>query len=205
MKKFGYYNENLYVYKNIKPNISIENNLDKYIIKGNPKNRYISLIFLIQDEDININNILKIIDSNNIKVNFFVNDVWFNNHNDLILKLIKNDHIIGNLSHNLNYQDSSFIWMDTIIKNLSKQKTGYCYYTNNIEDLNKCKLQKNYTIKPIEINNNYLSEIKKRLENGAIFSFEISTKLEKELDYIIKYIKSKGYQIVNISTSLSEK
>ena len=83
MKKNGYYNEDMYVYDYRKPNISLNDNIDKYIISGNKNNRYISLIFKVSNK---LNNILKIIDKYNIKVAFFVTNTYFEEHNDLIIE-----------------------------------------------------------------------------------------------------------------------
>lgn len=203
MKKYGYYNDKLYVYKKIKPKISMQDHLDKYVISGNKINRNVSLIFIV-DSDTNIDEVLKIMNKNKVFGSFFVDDTWFSNNNELVLNLIDQGYIIGNLSHNLDYLDSSFGWMDTIIKSLSKQKQGFCYYTDNIDNLSSCVRLKNYTIKPIEINNNYLYEVKKNISNGMMISFKVSSGLEKELDSIINYIKSKGYNLVNINELLSE-
>lgn len=203
MKKYGYYNDKLYVYKKIKPKISMQDHLDKYVISGNKINRNISLVFIV-DSDTNIDEVLKIMNKNKVFGSLFVDDTWFSNNNELVLNLIDEGYTIGNLSHNLDYLDSSFGWMDTIIKSLSKQKQGFCYYTDNIDNLSSCVRLKNYTIKPIEINNNYLYEVKKNISNGMMISFKVSSGLEKELDSIINYIKSKGYNLVNINELLSE-
>lgn len=204
MKKYGSYNVELYEYKSIKPNISLEDNLDKYVIRGNSQKRTVSLIFLVKGND-NINNILKIINQNGIKATFFVDENWFSNNNDLAISLISDGHNIGNLSNNLDYQDSSFGWMDTIIKKIGNQKRGYCYYTDNIDNLNSCILLKNYTIKPTEIKNNPLLEVEKSIQSGSLLAFNIDSRLESELNSIISYIKSKGYDIVNLEEQLNEK
>lgn len=203
MKKYGVYNEDLYVYKDIKPKISITDNLDKFIINGNQENRNVSIIFYTQGND-DISNIIDIVEKNNIKVNYFVDEKWFTKNNDLVLKIINDGHIIGNLSNNLDYNDTSFSWMNTIIKSIGKQKDGYCYYTNSSENLNTCVLLKNYTIKPLEIDENPYLEIKKNLKPGKIFSFKINNQLKKELDTIINYIESKGYNIINIEDLIKE-
>lgn len=196
MKKYGLYNENMYVYKSIKPNISLSNNTDKYIISGNKKYRNISLIFKVNND---ISSIINILNNNDIKANFFIDSNWFEENNDLVIDLINNNYIIGNIGS----RDSSFGWMDTIIKSLTKQKQGYCYYTDKDND-SYCISYKNYLIKPIEINNNLLQEVKNNLNNGVMLSFNIDNKLINELDTIIKFIKSKGYNIVNIETLLNE-
>ena len=201
MKKYGEYNENMYVYDYIKPQISLSDNLDKYIINGNKQNRYISLIFKVNDR---VNDVKTIINKYKFKTTFFINSNWFENNNDFVIELIKLGHNIGNLSNNLDYNDSSFGWMDTIIKSLTNQKKGFCYYQDNI-NIENCIKYKNYIIKPIEINNNLLFEVKKILRNGIILSFDINSKLIQELESIINYIYSKGYEIVNLEKLVEEK
>ena len=202
MKKYGVYNDNMYVYKSVKPNISLSDNMDKYIIKGNKSKRSVSLIFIVNDD---VFDVIDILNKYNVKGTFFIDDIWFGDNNDLVMDLINNGHIIGNLSHDLDYSDSSFGWMDTIIKRLSNQKQGYCYYTNDKNNIDYCKNYKNYTIKPIEINKNPLFEVKSYLDNGVMFAFNINSRVIKELDSIIGFINSKGYDIVNIKDLLSEK
>lgn len=204
MKKYGYYNDELYAYKQVKPEVSLSDNKDKYIISGNTKLRNVSLIFKVYGTD-DINEILTVINKNNIKATFFVDDNWFTNNNDLALELIKEGHTIGNLGDNLNYQNSSFGWMDTIIKKLGNQKQGFCYYTDNLENVNSCVILNNYTIKPTEIMNNPLLEVKKSLKSGCMLSFNINNRVSRELDSIIGYVKTKGYNIVNLEELVNEK
>jgi len=203
MKKYGIYNEELYVYKNVLPSISIEKNKDKYIISGNPQKRAVTLIFYLENNE-NIDKILNTLNNNSIKANFFVDEKWFSQNKDLILNLINEGHIIGNLSENLDYRNSSFNYINTIIKSIGKQKNGYCYYTNKKENIDACVLLDNYTIKPLEIKNNYFKEIKNNLSSGNIFSFKISNQLNDEINLIINYIKSKGYEIINIDELIKE-
>lgn len=203
MKKYGIYNEELYVYDEVLPKISIKNNKDKYIISGNPKKRLITLIFYLENTD-KIGKILNILKENDVKANFFVDENWVSNNNELLLNLISDGHIIGNLSNNLDYCNPSFGYINTIIKNIGNQESGYCYYTNNKENIKACALLSNYTIKPIEINYNPFKEVKNNLKAGMMFSFKINNQLEEEINLIINYIKSKGYEIVNISDLIKE-
>lgn len=205
MKKYGTFKEEMLVYNLKKPKISLSDYKDKYIINGYPKDRKISLIFKINNYEGNIDEVLKILDSNNIKATFFVDDEWFSEHNNLINVLIDQQHTIGLLSHNLDYQDSSFGWMDTIIKSVTKQKQGYCYYTDKRENLDSCVLLNDYTIKPIEISENLFYEVRKNLNNGVMLSFNLNKQLEHELKTIISYINTKGYSLVSLENMLSEK
>ena len=71
MKQYGAFNESFITIRNVKPNISIDNNYDKYIVSGNKSIKKVSLIFYID----NISN-LKVITN-------YLNRVLFHN---LLLK-----------------------------------------------------------------------------------------------------------------------
>ena len=203
MKTTGYYNDKLYAYDYIKPNISLSDNIDKYIIKGNASKRMVSLIFKVDNND-NINDILNIINNYNINVTFFIETNWFINNNNLIQKLIEEGHNIGIYMDD--YSNSDFEWIDMVIKKINKQKNSFCYSKeDNDINLNECKLKNNYTIRPVEINSKTpLLDIKKNLESGSILSLDINSQVRKELSTIIIYIKSKGFNFENIEKHLLE-
>lgn len=205
MKRYGKFNSNLLVYKEVTPTITIEDNFDKYIVGGNANKNMISFIFLVEEND-SIDTILSILDSKEIKGNFFVDGKWLEKNNDALVKLIEEGHNVGNLSYGRDYNNSSYAWMDTFIKKVAKQKVGYCY--NEVSDLTAlklCALSKNYTIRPNIIVKNYpLKEIKEQVSAGSIISMPINKTVEKELPTIISYIISKGYKIENLQNHLSE-
>ena len=203
MKINGYYSDKLYIYDYTKPNISLSDNIDKYIISGNPDKRMISLIFKVRDND-NINDILTIVNNYNIKVTFFVEPNWFTNNNDLIQNMINKGHNIGVLLDDYNNPD--FEWLDMVLKRINNQKNSFCYSTiDNRSNLDICKLKNNYTIRPIEISNTTpLTEIKENLNSGSLLSLNINSQVRKELSTIIIYIKSKGFTIDNLENHLLE-
>ena len=203
MKTNGYFSEKLFVYDYTKPKISIEDNIDKYIIKGNPNKRMVSLIFRLYGED-NIDDILSIINNYGIKATFFVDYNWFTNNNDLIKDMIKSGHIISPYMED--YTDSNFEWMDMVIKKVNKQTVGFCYNIDDNEDnLNICKLKGSYTIKPIVISDKTpLVDIKNKIESGSLMLLTNNSELKKELSTIIIYIKSKGFKITNLEEHILE-
>lgn len=203
MKSNGYFSDKFFIYDYKKPNISLDDNIDKYIVKGNPNKRMVSLIFTIEKDE-NITDILKILNNYNVKSTFFVNPTWFSNNNELISSLIKEGHIISPLLEN--YKDSNFEWMNTILKKINKQKVGFCYNVNeNIENLEECVLKNNYTIKPILISEKTpLVDIKQKLESGSIFSLKVNSQVRKELSTIIIHINSKGYKLTNLQEHILE-
>lgn len=204
MRKEGFYNESLLIYKDIKNKVSLDDNLTKYVISGNVKKNQVSLIFLVDEYD-KVNKVVNILDKYGIKGNFFVDGFWFEKNSNTVINLIDSNHIVGNLSYNMDYQNSSFTWMDTIIKKVGKQKQGYCLRTNNEKDLKICALNKDYTISPsIKVSKNLLTETKNNLHSGSIIAIEINDATMKELELAIKYINSKNLSITNLQEHLKE-
>ena len=196
LKTNGYYNSKLLEYKTLKPDVSLTDNYNKYIIGGNPAKRSVSLVFIV-DKNANIDKILNVLNQKNVLGNFFIDSIWLENNNELLLSLIKKGHVIGNLSYNFDYNHSDFIWVDTIIKKVGKQQQGYCY--NRIDDeqsLKLCSINKNYTIRPNIVIKKYPAlEVKEQLCSGAIISFPVNGVVSEELAHIIDIIYSKGLKV----------
>ena len=194
MKKIGIYNSNYLVYDIIYPKNRLKNNRNKYIIGGNNKKNDISLIFIVNDVN-NIEKVVKILNNYSIKSDIFITNDFIINNKYLFNYLKENKF---NLNYYGDYSSSEFITNNTIIK--SNYKTNnFCYLENkNKEYLNICNLNKNYTIIPnLIIKNNMLSNIKKNIRKGYIIS--IYTNDISELELSIKYIISKGYNIVTLN------
>ena len=202
MRMIGMYNEKYLKYKSIKVSNLLLNNKDKYIINGNPKKQQISMVFLVESRS-NIEKILEIVNNNGIKVNFFIDGTWLENNNDTVMDIAREEHVLGNLSYNYDYSNTSLTWIDTVIKRFIKQENSYCIKTDD-NGLKVCSMNKNYTIEPIIINENPLINTKRELKNGAILAYKINSKLENELDLIIKYVQSKGLAIETLNVLLQE-
>lgn len=194
MKKIGIYNSNYLIYDIDYPKTSLKDNKDKYIVSGNSKKKEVSLLFIINNDKI-MDSLLKILDNENIKADFFITGDFINKNEAISKYLIKNGHSINYYG---DYSKSDFIFNNTIIRNSFKQKNIYCYLEDkNKKYLDTCYLNKNYTIIPnIIIKNNMLNSIKKELRNGGIISIYIGN--IDELSITIKYIKSRGYDIVKL-------
>ena len=203
MKKIDEFNTNLLVYESIKPEISVLDYYDKYIIKSN-KNE-VSLLFLVEQNN-NIEKILNILNNYEIKATFYVDGNWFENNNEKIIDLIEDGHTIGNLGYNYSYNVNGISWMNTIVTKIGNQKYTYCYIEEENEDILKiCKNNNSYTIIPnIIVKNNPLITIKQNLEKGSIISLKINDTTLNELPLIIEYINSKDLNIVNLEELLDE-
>lgn len=156
-----------------------ENNLDKYIISGNEIENNISIVIDVTNKKY-YQHMIEIFNKNQVQYNILVNDNYDGIYTDNIL------------------------YKGTNIKDFSKKHEKiYCVqYKEDI--LEECKNKKINSIKIINyINDNLYQNIKKLLNKGNIYFIKESNKNLIDLDITIKYIKSRGYNIVSIDELLS--
>ena len=173
MKKIGYFNENMLVYKNIKPLNPLSENKDK-IINSNSKNE-VALLF---EEPGNIDKIISVLKSNNVSGNFLISKEYYLNNFES-LEESKSDIVIKN--------ELSFF------KKELKNNKYYCYS----KTISNCK--DSYLIEETSFVNNY-RDLKKVLTKGTIIIVSDTS----YLDIYIKYILSKGINIVSINDFINE-
>ena len=203
MKKIGYFNEKLLVYRNVLTKVSIKNNKDKYVIGGNSEFKRVSILFKVDND---LDDIAFILDEENVKGTFFITSFFLEKNHNYVIKLLQEGHTMGNLSDNENYSDSDFLWMKAVLTSTKYQKYNYCYTEKpNNEILRICYIQNSYTIIPKTISNRPLSEIKNSLKNGDIIFLKVNDETKKELKSIINYIKARGYEIVSLENMLDER
>jgi len=187
MKSSGIFREELLVYKDLYPSSLLSNNKDKYIIKGNNKENKVSLILILNIKDID-----------NIKDN---NITLFINHKDINIKNItklKNKEIYT-YGNNGIYTNELLTNDNSIINRISNNESKYCLSKNKDNTvLEVCNKNNMYTIVPNIIGD--YTEIKNNISNGSIILINNTN----NLNIIIKYINSKGYNIVPLSNLLKE-
>lgn len=195
MKKIGYYDESLITYDAIYPNKSIYNNYNLYLINGNPYQKNISLIYILNNNN-TLDNLLTTINKYNIPINFFIDSSYLNN-NISIIDTIKNNEIYnyGNMGK---YTKDNLLIANNIINNKSNNKSIYCLFTEkNTTSLSNCT---NNKMSSIYLTPTNLNQIKNNLSNGNIYLIDNT----KVLPSIIDYILSKGYKIVPLSQNITE-
>ena len=204
MKQYGTYNESLTVFKETKPSLSIEDTYDKFVISGNEEKKEVALVFPIYNTS-DPEKIIQILNQENIVATFFVDGLWLENNLDLVKKM--NKHEIEILNYNNRYEEIYFSSALQYLKNITGKQGEYCYADyDNKEVIELCSKLQMHTITPtIKITNTPYQDIKDKLQNAAIISFPINTTTEIELQTVITYIKSKGYNIVTLKKLLSEK
>lgn len=203
MKQYGKFEPTLLAYNKLNPKNRLKDNLDKLIVKGNSSKNMISLVFLLKNVD-EIENIVTLLNERNMKGNFFIDSSWIGTNETTIIDLVKQGHVVGNLSYQGDYTNTKFMELDNIIKKLAGQRVSYCYLEEyNRDVLNICSKQRNYTIKPNIIVRNTLADLKKNLGGGSIISIE-NLSGDLMLEMIVNYIQGKGYEVVDLKTLLSE-
>ena len=196
IKKLGYLEDSLLIYKKIYPEISIYNNYNKYIINGNIENKNISLIYIINN-DKTIDKILNIIKNKNVTISFFIDSSYLNNNIDILNKL--NKYETYNYGNNGIYTKDNLIITNNIINNKTNNNSSYCLFlTKNEESLNNCANNKMLSIIPLTEGN--YNNVKNHIKNGSIINITNT----KELSNIIDYIKNKGYNITSLSNTIKE-
>lgn len=198
MKKINEYTDKMLKYKDLIPEITINNIYNKYIISGNETKRNVSIIININEEVEKLNTLVS---TNKIKLNVFLDSEILKND---VISINKEYVKIYNGGLNNNYDDITIEWMnDVIMENYNQSK--YCINRNkNDYNLLICARNKMHTITPtINVTKSNIHTAKTQINNGSIIYFD-----EKNIDNIITisdYIKSKGFKIVFLEELLSEK
>lgn len=187
MKSYNTFRKEDIVYDDIIPTISIESNMDKFIVGGNNKKKEVALILIVGGNDINYDSI------DNITL--------FINHSLLTIDNINQlkDKEIYTYGNNGKYSKEILLNDNSLINILTENRSKYCLSMDkNIDLLNICKESDMYTVVPNIIGD--YKEIKDNLKNGSI----ILLKNAANINIIKKYIYSKGYDIVYLSKLLEE-
>ena len=180
--KGSVFDESLIEYKKDKCILNKEDNIDKYIISGNKHDKKVSIVIDI-DSTLYFKHMKDIFDSEKSSVNYLVS------YNNTIL--VDNNILIKTNT-------------DNIRKFKSKINHFYCVKYDNFDVLEYCKKEHINSIRMVNyIGSNLLYNVKKLLNNGSIIFIKENESNYIELKAAIKYIKSRGYQIVSIDELFS--
>ena len=180
MKSLKTFNSLFLATDDIKPNISIEDNKDKIINKGNEKKGAISLI-LENDES----NAITYLVSEKIMASILVDKSSINHSK---FEQINNDF------ENYDYVEK--------ILNKEKKNTNICLI--NRTNKNFCIRHKKYLIEPTYVlSSSNLVIIKNKITSGDIILIKDNVSVD-DISYLINYIKSKNIKIIKLSELISE-
>ena len=198
MRTGNVFNDKLLVFNVIYPKYKLKDNMDKYIINGNINKKEISIVFIINSDN-NIDKIISILDNKKVVSNLFIEYNYLFNNINKIKKY--NNHKIYSYSDKYTYD--TLVIGNNIITRTMNNKPIYCLSkTKNKDNINVCSYSNMYTIIP-SINGGY-NDIKSNLSNGNIILLDTSINTVNELNLIINFTNSKGYDIVSLDKLLSE-
>ncbi len=194
MKEIGMFKDSYLIYKEVLPSNSLTNTYDKYIVRGNPYKKEVSIIFTVTNDN-ELNNILNNIDKS-YDINIFIDYKTLSNNLDKLKKTNYNIYAYGE------YTKDNLTLLNNLIKN-NFNSSLYCLTSEN-KVIDECSNNKMHTIKPTNTLNNAYTDIKSTLNNGNIILIENNSKNTKEFMYTYKYIYSKGLKVVNLEELLKE-
>ena len=188
MSQYGKYNDSLYVFDEVEPEVSINTYFDKYVESGREDSKDVALVFDILRFD-NMDDVLSLLESNNVTATFFVDGLFMENNRSLLENVSKKGYEIELLSYNGGYDK---IYFESSLHVLNDKK----------EVLDICNSLSLHTVIPsIDTSNNSFSVVKNKLRGGSIIGLSNS---RVNLNTIINYIKQKGYNLVRLDTLLQE-
>lgn len=203
MKQYGMYNEALTTFKEVKPTISVEDYLDKFIVQGNLARKSVALVFKINTNN-NFQELINVLNTQNIKTTLFVDGLFLENNTQDITTLL--NHEIEILSYDNKYDELYFNSALNYLASLTKKNPMFCYAEyDQKEVIELCSKLKLHTVIPtIRITDYPYKTIKGKLSNSAIISIPLTDQAINELPLIIDYITQKGYTFLTLEELLSE-
>ena len=203
MKSIGKFNKNSLVYDVVKPSVSISNNKDKFIIKGNSLKQMVSIVFVL-DSDKYLDKVNEISINKDVVLNYFV-DYDFLIDNTTKIKEMSNSEFYS-YGDNGKYSPDNLLFSNNLLSRISGNEAMYCLNTDMNESmLELCSSNDLYTITPTIVGGeNAYSTISKNLESSSIILLNMNKDSVNNLETIIDYIKGKGLKIGGLSQGLTE-
>lgn len=203
MREIGTFDKKFIVYDTIKPNVSISNNKDKFIIKGNNNKQMISLVFILDDNRY-LDMVENIANEKEVFINYFVTSNYLVSNSTVVATLENRE--VYNYGNDGKYSPDNIIFANNLISRITKNDAIYCLSTSlNKSVLELCSDNNLYTILPnIIVNNNLFSSVKDSISSGSIVLIKLNNSNIKELGVTIDYIKGKGLKIGGLSSLLNE-
>lgn len=202
MSQYGKYNDSLYVFDEVEPEVSINTYFDKYVESGREDSKDVALVFDILRFD-NMDDVLSLLESNNVTATFFVDGLFMENNRSLLENVSKKGYEIELLSYNGGYDKIYFESSLHVLNDITKDRPKYCVaHYDKKEVLDICNSLSLHTVIPsFDTSNNSFGVVKNKLRGGSIIGLSNS---RVNLNTIINYIKQKGYNLVRLDTLLQE-
>lgn len=203
MKNSGSFNKSLLVFDEVAPDVSISNNKDKFIIRGNSNKQMVSILFVLEDDKY-LDKIETILKSKDVVANYFVSYSYLID-NSMRIKEMELAEIYS-YGDNGEYMPDNLLFSNNLISRIRKSDAKYCLASNMEEEIiSLCSENNLYTVTPnIVGDKSPYAMVKDKINSGSIILFDMNKETVEELAVIIDYIKGKGFKIGGLSTLISE-
>lgn len=203
MKSSGIFNESLLVLDYVSPSISVNDNKDKFIVRGNGSKNMVSII-LVLDSDLYFSVVNDIFSAKEVEANYFVDYSYLINNSPKIKEASSGEfYSYGNRGE---YNPDNLLFSNNLLTRIRGLEAKYCLSSDmNNGVLELCSENDLYTIVPTILGgSNPYANVKSNLGSGSIIMLDMNSETVSNLSVIIDYIKGKGYKIVGLSKLLSE-
>lgn len=203
MKNSGSFNKSLLVFDEVAPDVSISNNKDKFIIRGNSNKQMVSILFVLEDDKY-LDKIETILKSKDVVANYFVSYSYLID-NSMRIKEMELAEIYS-YGDNGEYMPDNLLFSNNLISRIRKSDAKYCLASNMEEEIiSLCSENNLYTVTPnIVGDKSPYAMVKDKINSGSMILFDMNKETVEELAVIIDYIKGKGFKIGGLSTLISE-
>lgn len=211
-----------YIYKEIEPEIGLNQLGPHEVYRGNPNKKMISLMINVAWGNEYIDSILKTLERENVKATFFLDGSWLNKYPDIAKKIQAAGHEMSN--HAYTHPNMSQLSRQDQYNQISKTETSL-KSTLNVNnkwfappsgDFNRATVQIAneqglrtvlWTIDTVDWRkppaDSVVRKISLALEPGALILMHPTATTRNALAGIIASAKSKGYAIGTVSETLS--
>ncbi len=223
MRKQGEYNEDLLVFEQIPPEVSLEDLPAEPIYRGHPDKEMVALNINVSWGEDYIPTILNILKKQNVKATFFIEGKWANKHEDLVKMIDEQGHDIGN--HAYNHPDMNNISAEKSREQIEKTNkilesiTGDqpTWFAPPSGSFNKGVIKVAdelgmetilWTVDTVDWKKPapsvMIKRVMEKVHNGAFVLMHPTSTVAEGLNDLILKMKEKEYKIVTVTTLLDE-
>ena len=223
MKKTGQFNENMLVFKQVKPNIHLEDLPPAPIYKGNPEKPMVSFIINVAWGNEYLSDMLATLKQHHVTTTFFLEGRWAQKYPELAQMITDAGHEVGN--HSFTHPDMKNLSTVQIQQEITKTNgvikatTGsipkwFAPPSGSFKD-EVVKIASNeemgtimWSVDTIDWQKPtpdvLIQRVMSKVHNGAIILMHPTAATSQSLEQLILQIKNKKLQINTVSNLLSE-
>ncbi|WP_175638888.1 polysaccharide deacetylase family protein [Metabacillus schmidteae] len=223
MKAKGSFDENLLVYRQVKPSVHLEDLNAEPIYRGHPDKPMVSFIINVAWGNEYIPDMLETLNKYHVKATFFLEGRWVKENPDMAMMIVDAGHEIGN--HSYTHPDMSQLSAGKIREQLSKTNEVIKSVTDvtptwfappsgsfksevvKIADEMKMKTVM-WSVDTIDWQRPephvLVSRVMGKVHNGALILMHPTSSTSKSLETLILSIKQKGYSFGSVSMLVDE-